>query len=204
MEKPNDAKMGTDPPTARRRRRWLLGFEFPLIECFLGSVLVLWGANLAIKAERDAERKREESALKTIILPEIRFEETPFPEAIRQLNTMIHRADPALGEELIEFHANLGQLDEIKITMTFPELPAAETLRYTITLAMMRDRVFGRRIVIVPLHHSREWHDWPRTPIEIPFDWVSWKFYDFRGYEWSKWQTRFRRWLSGSPSDPFQ
>jgi len=193
------------------RRRWLFYLPLPLVEGFLGLAVLMWGLNLAIKARRDGEEKKMETALQTTVLSQVGFKETPLPDAIRQLNAMIHRADPSLGDAVIlwgDGSSVRSHADKAKITLTMRNAPAAEALRYTSALATMRYRHFGRRVLIVPLHHSRghvppgsDWHSDLRNPVEIPFDWIAWRYRYFRDVEFGQHTRRILGWFVRGPSD---
>ncbi len=138
----------------------------------VGAVVEYW--NLP---QREAERlawgamaQRVERKLKEIVIPEIDFKEIPISEALAWLERESVINDPASGgngERGVRITMDAppsvdGQTDAIfanednadpTITLWLSQVPLAEALRYTASLALRRYRIEGEEIKVGYLHH---------------------------------------------------
>lgn len=95
--------------------------------------------------------------LKTIILPSVRFVDTPLRDALdylsqRSVELDTQEADPAKkGVNIVLDGEAFGDIGNTPITLRLTNVPLAEALRYTTSLAQLKYKTESHAVVVTPL-----------------------------------------------------
>ena len=98
--------------------------------------------------------RREESKLKSIIIPSIEFSDTPLREALdfirdKSVELDVTETDPAKkGINIILQASGIG---DTPITLRLSNVPLSEALRYVVSLAQLKYKVDPHAVAVVPI-----------------------------------------------------
>lgn len=124
---------------------------------FVTARLVDSATDTPVDPETAAIRRNEEK-LKSILLPSVDFADVPFSDAIeflRQRSIELDVNEPDVTRKgvniLIDAGPAAGGMGDTRISLRLANVPLAEALRYTSSLAQMKFRVYPFAVKVIPI-----------------------------------------------------
>ncbi|MEM9283849.1 MAG: hypothetical protein AAGA96_18665 [Verrucomicrobiota bacterium] len=94
--------------------------------------------------------------LKHIVLPEVVFDQQPFHDCLDALAAMSKQLDPSDNPTGVQFENQVPAVQNVRITLRLGNVPLAEAIRYTTSLANTAYRVENGMVEIVPIREQHE------------------------------------------------